>query len=241
MKTLKQIAATFNMFTAQDVPAKYLEPGNQLPTWLPWFTPPSIPEFLLNHPNIEVDYFYQGRTTRNAGTNEENHSIESGSLILLKHKDSSVIMVLFNERGKQHLSFSYKVTDKYQNAISHHLQTEATKHLKKPNLVGVWNDKKLADWVTHCQEYYNCLEEKYQEVTGANQKHEEEIKRVINALQPCRVIERHDGSTDYTYIETKYFEVTATHIRGSKHLSFTSKFKGDVNDVIALTEHSKNM
>jgi len=240
MKTLKEIAATFNMFTAQDVPAKYLDICKELPSHKSWSTAETIPELLLNNPNIEIDYFYQARVY-NVGRPDQCNDIEGGAFILLKHVNSDLILMLHKDRNnKFHLDLPHAMYHKYHN-ISYHLRSNATKHLNKPNLVGVWTDKKLTDWINYCNEYYNCLEENYQEVTGANLKHEQEIKRVIDALQPCRVVERHDGRVDYTYIETEYFEVTARLQRDEKYLSFTTNFKGGIDGVIALTEHSKNV
>lgn len=229
MKTLKELAANFNLFTFDDVPAKYRTNLDRVSQ----FSEP-IPEL----PGLESGYFYtctydtdyNGKTT---------FYVQSHGSILCKHPDHDFMMRLsFDSRAKKYSFFlSWEEMRKYQD-ISTYLRDNALKGLDKPNMIGVFTAKKITDWVSYCAEYKRRLDALYDEVNEKNSGQVKELKDFAERMKNlgAEVRERMDGKNLTLQIDTGLFDVWIKHHADQNYIEKKIRFEGEIKDVEKITE-----
>lgn len=225
MKNLQQLTADLNLFTVENIPLRYktdsydhrIKIGNR-----------DIPEYLKAYKGIEIGLFYECKQDTDY-QGKISYYIDH-SYVILKSTGNDILIMLRQDRNNKYtLHPYYSHLHKYQN-ISYHLREEKLKGLKEPNLIGVFSDKKVNDWLIYCAEYIRLMDELYNEVNGKNEAIEEKIKSFIQSIPGCKVSTYHNK----TDIDTKYFCIRFEHFKDQNYLSTKIEFKGKLEDITKI-------
>jgi hypothetical protein len=229
INTLQELAASRNLYEVGDIPNEYIQDADLFEHKIK-IGMQEIPEFLKTAKGIETGLFYEC-LVQDKGTDREIHYIEH-SYILIKASESDTLLMLHKDRsGKFYLSPYYSETRKFQD-VSHYIRKEALKDLKEPNMVGVWSDKKLSDWISYCTEYVRILNGVLASVNQKNNEHEQTIETFIQNCKGCEVTRSKDGTQ--VWVKTNLFEVAFTLNRGENYLSKQIRFEGELSDVVKI-------
>lgn len=224
MSTLKEWAAARNLYTAEDIPAKYRS-EHGLPD------AGSIPAFFQDNDRYECAIFYDCRT-QDAGTDRELHYIESGSTLLLKYKNDSTVLALvkgWRDNGKYSILPYHRELSKYRG-ISHYTKEKALSALHEPNKIGVFTDKKVGLWFSYSEKYIEVLDFLLNDLAAKNA----EVQKKINVFihQSRGEAKTFDSLT--TYVKTKHFTVTFKHDKTMAYLSTEIEFTGSLQDIVDI-------
>jgi hypothetical protein len=228
MKNLKTLAAEFNLYSFEDIPAIYknqyfdhrIEIGFQ-----------KIPEFLITCKDYEVGLFWQGQHDTNIKGEITAHYIEH-SYILVKRKDSENIMLLRQDwRSKKYRFHLAYCQDRKFAGINYHIKEKALKDLNEPNMIGVFSEKKLNDWAKYVDDYVNTLDNLLADINDENGKIEKQISDFIASLPVKKVSEYHNK----TWVTTPLFEVIFEHFKDQKYLSTKISFNGTLADITKIS------
>lgn len=232
MKNLKELAAEYDLYTAEDIPAKWrITNAGRIKNVVT-----GIPEFLLKCDLIEIAEFYDCRT-EDKGTPKECYYIEYGTHILLKAKSNDHLLELFPEyrkKGKYSIGLYSRLHWKYHN-IDRHKLAKITDAIQRPNAIGVFTDKKVAEWLQYRDEYIKASDTLLEDVTGENTAIEKEIQRIKDRLPDARI----NDHGDTVWLTTKLFEIKLVHNRASCYLERKVTFNGSVGDVIYIENKIK--
>lgn len=222
---LKTLAASFNLYQLQDIPARYkndyfehrINCGHK-----------DIPADLLNIKSIEIGLFYECKQDTNY-KNEVTYYVDH-SFILIKEINSPVLcMLMANSSNKYWLHPYYSLIHKY-HGISSYKRNDTIKALKEPNMIGVFNEKKVKDWFNYCYSYITALEDLYNLYNSENEKIEQSIKEFIQNNKGCEV-STYNNITDIT---AGLFRIRFTHHKDQKYLNTEITFKGTLNDITKI-------
>lgn len=232
MKSLKQIAAEYNLYQIEDIPETH---KNERFDWKIKINLKEIPEFLKTMRGIEAGLFYECRVQykNHFGDTPDPKIVDcyyiEQSYILIKSNNSENILMLNINKGKYYLHLYYGLMRKY-NVVSSYIIYDAAKQIKEPNLIGVFTEKKVQDWIEYCDKFIATNEAVLAEVNEKNKEIEDQINSFINDISGCKV-ERYKSST---YVKTKLFDVIFEHNKEQKYLRTKIEFKGGLADVVKI-------
>ncbi len=236
MKTLKELAAEYDLYQEQDIPANYRKDQDYYKHRISLGANNTIPEFLQTSGDIEIGLFYQCTSDTHYQTKLPTYGIQD-SFILLKSKDNDILLMLrgndFHNRGKYWFSPFYNTLWKY-NEIDNNKRSIATDLVDShylPNKIGVFTDKKVSDWINYCDETIAALNRLLNDVTGENTAIEKEIQAIKASLPHATVNDMHK---DILWLDTELFSIKLEHHRKSAYLEKKVHFKGDVDVAIRL-------
>ena len=229
MKNLKQLAAQFGYYQAEEIPEKYKTYS------VDWINSEKndIPEALKKMPSIEIGVFYECKV-QDEGTAKELFYVERMcTTILIKSKETHLLMSLrgndYSSKGKYYLSPDFKVIKKYYD-ISHYKKEQSLKGLKEPNQIGVFTEKKVSEWIAYCTEYINRMEILFIEVNEKNLEQENQIQDFIKSIPGCSV----NAHGNKTWVTTPLFEINFEHFKDQNFLSTKITYRGTLRDVIKI-------
>lgn len=232
MKNIHEIAKDFNLFTESNLPKDYQDYWNTNMNDYRKAKGIVIPEFILNSPNYESGLFFRC-DIQDKGTEKEYKYIEH-SYILVKHKDSNLLLMLQrNRQDKYYLYPYYGLLHKYHSISSYEIAA-VRNSLTEPMYIGVFSEKKLFAWVEYCINYVNASEAKYNEITSKTNDKEKEVKDFIASLNGnCEVMEYKET----WYIKTKLFDITFNLDKQSGYLSKKITFNGTLEDITKIEKN----
>lgn len=228
MRTLREIAAGFNLYPAESIPQTHLEYFN---TRLRGGHKQN--EYLSACSLVDGGIFYQcGKDTNYNG--EISYYIEHVYEIY-KAKDNEILLMLkADNKGKMYLYPHYAHLHKYQG-ISYHKRNEATKELKEPNKIGVFTDNKVLAHLEYCASYIATMDALFNEVDGENER----LQGVINSFaekmekQGAKIRRWSGVQVD---VETDIFRVYFKIHTDTNYLETKISFTGGLCDIVQITE-----
>jgi hypothetical protein len=236
MKNLTVLAAEINCYKKNEMPAHYFEneyfAKNFEHGTNKSYDKKEVPAFLLNMPNIEVGIFFEVRRQNvNNSTELDCYYIEH-SYIFCKHKDSDNVCLLREDSRSKKFSFmpNYTALNKY-NSINSHARHEVTKNIKEPNLIGVFTEKKVIEWLNYCNEYLVALNGLKDSVLIKINEAQISINEFIAALNgKCKVSIWQNTTT----VETAHFTVNFKIDKTTGYFSNEIQNKCKLTDVIKI-------
>lgn len=187
-----------------------------------YFQVDEMPKYLLSN-----KYFSDNQYVND--TSDVNYYYIETSHILIKSNFSENICVLQNNKGKFNLSLTYAFCNKYNSADSYTRQA-ALKSLVKPNLIGVFTDRKLVDWFNYCDDYAYILSDCLDVNDKTSESKQTVADFILSMNGKAKVITC--GST--TYVDTCLFSVVFS-ISSNGWLNTKIDTKVDLKDVSLIT------
>lgn len=236
MTTLKELAAQYDLYMAEDIPAKYFNKDSRYQAGFKSDTS-AIPETLTKSDLVEVGVFYECET-QDKGTDREYHYIEN-TYILLKGKDSNVLLMLmgndYRNKGKYYFHLYYGIQNRLTYAIDNYQIRDAFKGLQEPNRIGVFTERKISDWLAHGEAYAAALNNLHAEWQAKNKEIEVRIQTIKDCLPHAKI----NDHGDHLWLTTDMFEVELTHQRRNAYLDIKTRFKGGWADVARIEDALK--
>jgi hypothetical protein len=221
-ETLKSILYENNWFKSEDIPKGWKELNKREGKFY-------IPDFFSTSNSYEYGVFYNCLSSTDYKGASYNY-IE-GMEFFIKHIESNIVMTMRNHKGKFTFYPAWFHMHKSNN-ISSHQRVKAIESVKKPNLIGVFTDKKMFEWVKYCENYINALNSALNEVEGKNAELENEIENFIKDLKGKCKVERWNK---YTIVHTDYFKVEFSIDKSCGYLSKKIQYNGDLEGIVFLT------
>lgn len=116
--------------------------------------------------------------------------------------------------------------------VSNYKQEEIRKELKRPNRVGSWSEKKLADWLNYCDEYVEAMERAKDYVSQARDANLQRITDFIESVPGCEVTRRDDKT--WIDIPDQGFYLTFTLEKGESYMREDITYRGSLEDLQKL-------
>jgi hypothetical protein len=239
MQTLKQLAAQDNLFLITEIPAMYFENEYFKNNFEHYKTKKvsyieTLPDFLTKNPKIEIGLFYEVRTQLVNNSNELDLYYIENCYWCVKHVDFDFYTFLvcnYNTKGKFYFQLPYSFYNKFYK-ISNHLRKECTKGIVEPNLIGVFNDKKVIDWFNYCLLEKNAYINLEKQVNAKNNTLQSEIDTFISSLNGKCKVTIHGNRT---YVDTSIFSVIFELFAAENYLSKKIEFKGNFETIAKIT------
>ena len=222
MKDLKTILSENKWFPADGRPQGWENLEIRKPIFF-------IPEFFTTSKYYETGIFYNCLTSTN-WEGRENNYIE-GVELFIKHVESNTVITMRGQKGKYSFYPAWFHMFK-SNVISSHQRMKAIESIDKPNLIGVFTDKKMFEWVKYCENYINALNSALNEVENKNAELENEIENFIKDLKGKCKVERW---AKYTIVQNDYFRVEFSIDKSCGYLSKKIQYNGDLQGIVFLT------
>ena len=206
----------------------YLNPEK----WEKWVAPD-----FFNTSKYEIGMFAKVRTQyKNFSDEIELYYIDYFVILLFDDSlDFPLIMKNDWRTKKYHFHPVYELINKLTLKISYEQQKPFLAEIKKPNKIGVFSDKKLADWVEYCREYVFALEKCNDTITGKKTENQKYIDSVVNSMLGAKI----DTHKNYTTIENKLFRIEFALLENGAYLQKKIEFKGAIEDIIKLHNEKK--
>lgn len=200
--------------------------------WEKWVAPD-----FFNTSNYEVGMFAKVRTQYKNFSNEiELYYIDNFNILLFDDSlDFPLIMKNDWRTKKYHFYPVYELINKLTLKVSYEQQKPFLAEIKEPNKIGVFSDKKIADWVEYCREYVFALEKCNDTITNKKIENQKYIDSVVDSMQGAK-IEKH---TNYTTIENKLFRIEFALLENGGYLQKKIEFTGSIDDIIKLHSEKK--
>lgn len=229
MKNLKQLAATFSLYTVEDIPSNLREEfSNRINNGLrDAIIPPTLEILLISNPDYEVGVFF----------NCEGNVVED-EFILFKKKDSELLLMMGKQwKTEKYLFSPYHAYRRKYNQISNRIKDARIAELKEPNKIGDFTRNKVEAWVKYCEDYIAACEKCFVEINTRNAEIEKQIQDFIDANEGCKVTKggNNYSTTKSTYVDTPLFTVIFEHNKAEKFLGTKIVFKGELADVTKIS------
>jgi hypothetical protein len=233
METLIQKAAKYGYYQAGNFPEDFQKVSFRQPSF-----PDQLTKLPSEAPGYETGIFYK-LAIQDKDTAREYRYAEEPQL-LVSAKGSGLICWIPSGSYSDKWDI-YPITEqtiKFRN-ISRYREADATKHLKEPNKIGVFTDKKINDWLQHCEAKYNAKNELYKAIQAESNAHLETIKDFLSKVD-AKVTERDDRNQVDFFVETSVFSIHFFLDKNQAHLRKTVTFKGNFVDIINIEKALKN-
>jgi len=233
MKNLNEIASQYNLFQSNKIPKDWIEYWDNNMNDYQKSKGIVLPQFIVENKNFEIGLFFECKI-QDAGTDKEFKYIDNNYILVKYIHSETICIVKYESRSKKYiLNPLYNLYSKYYNVLGS-MRNEVYKSVNSPNLIGVFTEKKLIDWVTYCTDLVNAFESKYNEVNNKINDGQIEIDNFIKSLDGKNAkIERFKNKT---YIETNLFYISLTLDSQSGYLSNEIRYKGGLKDIIEITK-----
>lgn len=225
MKNLKELAAVYDCYTAEDIPERYRREDSVIRSER------FIPELLLSTSGIEAGEFWCCKTeTDHDGA--KVYFVSPDSYKFVKREDSEVILMLKTDRNKMYYFYPYYAQLFKYREISEHVKAAALKGLIQPDYIGVFTQKKVNNWVDYYDKYMSYMESLLVEGNRKNQGITKQIEDFIEAL-PKSKVERYENKT---WVTSDPFLITFTHIKDRQYLQTEVVYKGTLNEIVMFQQ-----
>lgn len=195
--------------------------------WEKWVAPD-----FFNTSKYEVGIFAKVRTQyKNFSDEIELYYIDYFVILLFDDSiDFPLIMRNDWRTKKYHFYPVYELINKLTLKISHEQQKPFLSEIKEPNKIGVFSDKKIADWVEYCRGYVLALEKCNNTITNKKTENQKYIDSVVDSM-PGAKIEKHNN---YTIIGNGLFRIEFALLENGAYLQKKIEFKGTIEDIVKL-------
>lgn len=227
-KTIKA-GAEINYFTPDNLPAEALENQyfkERLNGYLQRYADIKIPEALL--PFGAVALFKLDRDTTGAG--ETLFYVDYPGVHICLLSPAGNMCQLISRNGKYEFFPVYPVVNRLHRTTSYVFRKPFLEKVKEPNKIGVFTPRKVADWLSYCDQYISACKEAENSLLSNKAKNEQKIRTIIDALPGCKVRSYQNS----TYIETKIFCIDFELCDNGNYLGQKIQFRGTLEDIIKL-------
>jgi hypothetical protein len=223
---LKETAQKFNLYQLQDIPKEYINENTEHRIKCGH---KEIPEFLTTMQGIEIALFYECKQDTDY-KGEVSYYIDY-STILLMSKDSELLMLQSNWKSKKYYLYPYyNIVSKLKNGMNYEIINRKLKEIKEPNLIGVFTENKVKQWIEYTNKYIQCLQELQSNFNDENTKIEEKINDTIKSIKGCKV----QKWSNVTEVSTDMFKIIFKHFKDQKYLNTEINFKGSIQDIVNI-------
>lgn len=193
------------------------------------FTAPDLPDYFKTC-KYEIGYFAEVRAQKNAFTGAvELWYIDSKAFLLFSDSLDFPVMLRKDSRTNKYSFYPiYPLVNRLQANSNYRVREKFVKEVKEPNMIGIFTDKKVSDWVNYCREYITALENASNSIEKKKADNLSKIESIIESLPGCKVTR----GTGRTWIETKLFEITFELQESGTYLKQEIKFKGNLDDIV---------
>jgi hypothetical protein len=232
MNTLKQIAATFNMYQVDNIPTNVLK-DDYFKSNLDWYKErfEKRKNPLPNMAGIESGVFMEIKQQKKNFSEEHDLYFVDHEYILVKLDNSDTILQLMCNKNKYHFYILYSVANQLTHKMSHEQRKDALKGLKEPNSIGVFTLNKIKQWFEYCKEYTTRLEGKKISIENEKNSNQTIIDNFIAGIKTEKKISTYQNRT---YIDTKYFYVTFEILDNGSYLSKKIEYRGNLEDTLNI-------
>lgn len=228
MKNLQTIAASYNLYSLDNLPTEFKESYNKLPNYKKEIEA-SFPKILKQYKSIETGVYFNCESG-------ENYTTIENVTILVKSKNNDIVCVLnsdYASKGKFEIMVLWELTTKLRKNLSSYKASELYNAIKKPNKIGVFTEKKVNDWLTWCSDYYNLLKLENNKAENKIAESESKLDKIISQLKSKTEQIGKSNDSSRTYIYTKNFDLTI-EIDRSGNFYTKVHYKGDLETTINL-------
>lgn len=216
MENLHQLAATFNLFTADNIPNIYKESFGKC-------------RKNTNVPYKGFEIFY--KCTWDTNYKGEISSYYVDSFYSLTEYKGILVMFCTNNKGKNYLHPYYGHQNKLN--LNYNIKNEIISKLIEPNYMGVLTDKKVNDWLDYCFQYVSALNSKYEAIQELNRANFEMVENFIKETG-CKVQKSKAGNE--FWLNTNLFEVSFKLSLDSGYIDKQIRFNGTIQDIINISK-----
>lgn len=195
--------------------------------WGKWLAPD-----FFNTSKYEVGMFAKVRTQyKNFSDDIELYYIDYFAILLLDDSLDFPIIMKNDWRTKKYTFYPvYELINKFSSKISYEQQKPFLAEIKEPKKIGVFSDKKIADWIEYCREYVLALEKCNDTISSKKTENQKYIDSVINSM-PGAKIEKHNN---YTIIKNRIFRIEFALLKNGAYLHKKIEFTGTIEDIVKL-------
>lgn len=239
MKTTeKQTAASFNLYTGEDLPSIYKSEqklGDSVFNYSERINSATmdLPDSILNEFN-PVLLFEAREQKRNFSDEIELYYIENFYTCFFT-PNGNICLLRFNSKNKKYYFMPHYGHYREIQNISHYKRTEllSSYNLKEPQHIGKFTAKKINDWLNYCDLLISAQNEVVKLCDDKNYQIEREIADFC--VSSGGEVYKYASTTEVTL---KNFIIRFDHNRNEQYLSKKITFNGDLNDVLELVNGS---
>lgn len=227
-----QLAAKYNYFQLSNIPAHILCDkwfSERFEGYKAIFNSAKIPDGLAVLKNVEVGIFAEILEEKN---NKGEHELYYCDNIytLVFSPDCEVPLMLMSYKGKYYLHPIYSFDRVIQGVTTYEQRKPYLYKIAEPNRIGVFTERKIADWVAYCKAYIAACRQCTADLQSKEQENKKYIQSVIASLPGAKVATH----KNWTTIETKLFRIEFEILNGGDYLSKKVEYKGTIADIIRL-------
>lgn len=227
---MKDLAAKYGYYNHETLPEHIKEDKyfKEHPEWATEdFYRRSIPEGLKALKTVQVGVFVKVREQKRHDGSHELYYVDFVETVVFSDKVDFPMRLAFS-KGKYYLYPIYDVIIKVQGETTYRQQKPFVDALSKPNLIGVFSDKKVSDWVEYCTTYVEALRKAANALQEKNQANLATIEDFIKRAQ-CKSVQRQGK---YTTVKTNFFTVDFEMEDGGEYLRTKIRFEGNIENII---------
>ena len=200
--------------------------------WEKWVAPD-----FFNTSKYDVGIFAKVRPQYKNFSNEiELYFIDNFEILLFDDSlDFPLIMKNDWRTKKYRFHPVYALINKLTLKISYEQQKPFLAEIKEPNKIGVFSDKKIADWVEYCREYVLALEKCNDTITSKKTENQKYIDSVVDSMSGAKI----EKYNNYTIIENRLFRIEFALLENGAYLQKKIEFNGTIEDIIKLHNEKK--
>lgn len=233
-KMLK-LAESYNYFTFDNIPQKVLS-DKWFSERIDWkreqFDKMQIPEGLAKIQGIKVCIFAKiSEQFTNVEKEHELYYIDNFYICIYSEKSNSLLQLMCN-KDKYYLHPIYDIVNRLQMNTEYRQCEPFIKAIPEPNLIGVFTEKKVNDWIIYCNEYVAALVACSDFVNDKKATNEAKVQATIEALKGCKV-KKYNNTT---YIETGLFNIVFELLDSGTYLSQKITYNGGLDGIIRYNE-----
>lgn len=230
MKTL-ELAAKYGYYTFESIP-EHIKNDDYFKNNKKWSDPNfyerPIPEGLMSLKNVQCGAFVKIKEEFNNDGTHSLYFVDYPNMILVFSDKTEIPLMLRVNKGKYYLFPIYEEINKIHHNTNYEQRKEFLREVKKPNMIGVFTEKKIEAWVDYCINYIDACKQASLFMEGKKNENLAYIEHVINSVE-CKGVNRYH---DYTIIETNYFTIEFELQDGGAYLRKKVVFKGGIETII---------
>ena len=227
-----QIAVKYNFFQLSNLPEHVMQDkyfSERFADYSAIFDRHKVPEGLGGLKNVEVGVFAEVLEEKNHKGEHELYYIDHVYTLAFS-PNCEVPLMLAQSKGKYYFHPIYAAVREIQASTTYKQREPYISPIHEPNRIGVFTEKKIADWVEYCNVYIEACKKCSFDLRSKEQENKQYIKSVIDALPDAKA----STVRNWTTIETKLFYIEFELLNGGDYLSKKVTFKGSIRDIIRL-------
>ena len=227
-----QLAAKYNFFQLSNIP-DHIRNDNwfseRLEDYKLAFERTKLPDGLTQLKNVEVGVF--GEATKDTNYKGEHRAYYFKDwYILVFSPNCEVPLMLMSYKGKHYLHPIYSFVRQVQGVTTSEQRKPYLSKIAEPNRIGVFTERKIADWVEYCNLYIDACKQSSDALQSKEQENKKYIQSVIDSLPGAKI----ETVRNWTTIETKLFSIEFELLDGGGYLNKKVGYKGSIEDIIRL-------